>query len=89
RGRVLAAKGLVFFLVSFVTTLVSVTLVAFAHVAMVDGAAEPTGQDWLKATVGVSLYLALLGLLSLAVGSVIRHSAGAITVMIGALLAPL
>ncbi|MFK0120910.1 ABC transporter permease subunit [Streptomyces sp. NPDC090994] len=89
RGRVLAAKGLVFFLLSFVVTLVCVTLVAFAHVALLDGADEPTGQDWFKATVGVSLYMALLGLLSLAVGSVIRHSAGAITIMIGLLLAPL
>ncbi|MGP2437152.1 ABC transporter permease subunit [Streptomyces sp. JW3] len=89
RGRVLAAKGLVFFLVSFAVTLVSTTLVGFAHVAMVGGADDPTGQDWLKATVGVSLYMALLGLLSLAVGSIIRHSAGAITIMIGLLLAPL
>ncbi|WP_320776742.1 ABC transporter permease subunit [Streptomyces sp. CRN 30] len=89
RGRVLAAKGLVFFLVSFVVTLVSSTLVAFAHVAMLSGADEPAGADWLKATVGVSLYVALLGLLSLAVGSIIRHSAGAITIMIGLLLAPL
>ncbi|MEU4053499.1 ABC transporter permease subunit [Streptomyces olivaceus] len=91
RGRVLAAKAIVFFLVAFVVTLVSSTLVALAQVTMLEGngAADPTGQEWLKATVGVSLYIALLGLLSLAVGSVIRHSAGAITIMIGVLLAPL
>ncbi|GHB42668.1 ABC transporter [Streptomyces viridiviolaceus] len=91
RGRVLAAKAIVFFLVAFVVTLVSASLVALAHVAMLegDGVLEPSGEEWLKATVGVSLYIALLGLLSLAVGSVIRHSAGAITIMIGAVLAPL
>ncbi|WP_217140198.1 ABC transporter permease subunit [Streptomyces sp. AC627_RSS907] len=91
RSRVLAAKAIVFFLVAFVVTLVSVTLVALLHVALLEdkGAADPTGSEWLKATVGVSLYIALLGLLSLAVGSVIRHSAGAITIMIGVLLAPL
>ncbi|MFI8301872.1 ABC transporter permease subunit [Streptomyces sp. NPDC085927] len=91
RGRVLAAKALVFFLIAFVVTLVSVTAVAFLHVAMLKGnnAGEPTGGEWLKATVGVSLYVALLGTLSLAVGSVVRHSAGAITLMIGAVLAPL
>ncbi|MEZ7003949.1 ABC transporter permease subunit [Streptomyces sp. AD55] len=91
RGRVLAAKGIVFFLVAFVVTLVSTTLVALLHVAMTrdNGAVEPTGAEWLKATFGVSLYVALLGLLSLAVGSVVRHSAGAITIMIGAVLAPL
>ncbi|MDT0613708.1 ABC transporter permease subunit [Streptomyces lancefieldiae] len=91
RSRVLAAKAIVFFLMAFVVTLVSATLVAMLHVAMLEdnGAVDPTGAEWLKATVGVSLYIALLGLLSLAVGSVIRHSAGAITIMIGVLLAPL
>ncbi|MFE1250305.1 ABC transporter permease subunit [Streptomyces sp. NPDC058735] len=91
RSRVLAAKGVVFFLVAFVVTLVSVALVAFMHMAILegDGVTSPTGAEWLKATVGVSLYVALLGLFSLAVGSIIRHSAGAITIMIGAVLAPL
>lgn len=91
RGRVLAAKAIVFFLVAFVVTLVSVSLVAFLHVAMLDGsgAKDPSGGAWLKGTIGISAYVALLGLLSLAVGSIIRHSAGAITIMIGAVLAPL
>ncbi|MER7052213.1 MULTISPECIES: ABC transporter permease subunit [unclassified Streptomyces] len=91
RGRVLAAKAIVFFLVAFVVTLVCTALVALMHTALLEGngAGEPTGGEWLKATFGVSFYIALLGLLSLAVGSIIRHSAGAITIMIGTLLAPL
>ncbi|MET8248588.1 ABC transporter permease subunit [Streptomyces sp. NPDC005202] len=91
RGRVLAAKAIVFFLVAFVVTLVSSALVAFAQVAMLEGsgARQPSGGEWFKATVGVSLYLALLGLLSLVIGSILRHSAGAITIMIGVVLAPL
>ncbi|GAA3493265.1 ABC transporter permease subunit [Streptomyces prasinosporus] len=91
RGRVLAAKAVVFFLVAFVVTLVSAALVGFAHVAMLEGNGtdEPSGGEWLRGTVGISLYLALLGTLSLAVGSIVRHSAGAITIMIGAVLAPL
>ncbi|MER5939000.1 ABC transporter permease subunit [Streptomyces sp. NPDC001928] len=89
RGRVLAAKSIVFFVVAFVVTLVSAVLVALADVAMLEGSREPTGEEWLKGTVGISFYIALLGLLSLVVGSVIRHSAGAITIMIGVLLAPL
>ncbi|MDH6587328.1 ABC-type transport system involved in multi-copper enzyme maturation permease subunit [Streptomyces sp. SAI-133] len=89
RGRVLAAKAVVFFAVAFVTTLVSVLVVALADVALLDSARTPTGQEWLKGTVGISLYIALLGLLSLIVGSIIRHSAGAITLMIGVVLAPL
>ncbi|QOV35495.1 ABC transporter permease subunit [Streptomyces ferrugineus] len=89
RGRVLAAKAIVFFVVALVVTLASVVLVALADVAMLEGAREPSGQEWLKGTLGISLYIALLGLLSLVVGSIIRHSAGAITVMIGVVLAPL
>ncbi|MGI5194789.1 ABC transporter permease subunit [Streptomyces sp. CA-288835] len=91
RARVLVAKAIVFFLVAFVVTVVSATIVAFAQVTMLkdNGAGDPTGEDWLKGTVGISLYIALLGLLSLIVGSLVRHSAGAITIMIGALLAPL
>ncbi|MFF4589667.1 ABC transporter permease [Streptomyces sp. NPDC001388] len=89
RGRVLAAKGIVFFTIAFVVTLVSTGFVAMVDASLFTGAREPSGSEWLKATVGVSFYIALLGLLSLAVGSVIRHSAGAITIMIGLLLAPL
>ncbi|WP_137993304.1 ABC transporter permease subunit [Streptomyces vilmorinianum] len=88
RGRVLTAKAIVFFLLVFTVTTLTATVVALAQVAMVD-AAEPTGAEWLRATVGVGLFIALLGLLSLAVGAMIRHSAGAITVMIGVLLLPL
>ncbi|MFJ9150214.1 ABC transporter permease [Streptomyces sp. NPDC102270] len=89
RGRVLAAKAIVFFAVAFVATLVPVLVVALADVALLDGARTPTGQEWLKGTLGISLYIALLGLLSLIVGSIIRHSAGAVTLMIGLVLAPL
>ncbi|GGZ76648.1 ABC transporter permease subunit [Streptomyces echinoruber] len=91
RGRVLAAKSIVFFAVAFVVSLVAITLVSLADVALLEGhgARQPTGAEWLKGTVGVSLFVALLGLLSLCVGSLLRHSAGAITVMIGVMLAPL
>ncbi|CAM5420381.1 MULTISPECIES: ABC transporter permease [Streptomyces] len=91
RARVLAAKSIVFFAVAFVVTLVTSGFVAVVQASLLEstGARTPTGGDWIKATVGVSLYMALLGLLSLLIGSVIRHSAGAITIMIGVLLAPL
>ena len=88
RARVLAAKAIVFFLLVFGITTLTATVVAVAQVAMVE-AAEPTTAEWLRATVGVGLFVALLGLLSLGVGAIIRHSAGAITIMIGVLLLPL
>ncbi|MGW6420976.1 ABC transporter permease [Streptomyces sp. NPDC055055] len=89
RGRVLLAKAIVFFLLVFTVTTVFATLVAVSQVAIVDTASAPEASEWLRATVGAGAYLALLGLLSLAVGTLIRHSAGAITVMIGLLLLPL
>ncbi|MFB7503601.1 ABC transporter permease [Streptomyces broussonetiae] len=91
RGRVLAAKAIVFFALAFVITLAAASFVAMVQNSMVhgNGARTPTGSEWFKATVGVSLYLALLGLLSLLIGSILRHSAGAITIMIGVVLAPL
>lgn len=91
RTRVLAAKATVFFLVAFTVTLFSAGIVALAHTALLDGsgARQPTGEEWFRGTVGVSLYMALLGLLSLVMGTILRHSAGAITIMIGVVLAPL
>ncbi|MBD0710725.1 MULTISPECIES: ABC transporter permease [unclassified Streptomyces] len=89
RARVLTAKALVFFLLVFSVTTVVAALVGAAQVAIVDEAAAPTAAEWLRSTVGAGAYLALLGLLSLALGTLIRHSAGAITVMIGLLLLPL
>ncbi|WNI29177.1 ABC transporter permease subunit [Streptomyces sp. ITFR-6] len=87
-GRVLGAKAIVFFLLTFVLTTVMTSIVAVLQTAILD-ADTPSGSDWLRSTVGVGLYIATLGLLSLAIGALIRHSAGAITVMIGVVLLPL
>ncbi|MEU8890664.1 ABC transporter permease subunit [Streptomyces sp. NPDC048442] len=87
RARVLAAKSLVFFLLTFAITLVATVVQSALMVGALDGTAN--GGQWLRATVGVSAFVALIGLLSLAVGSLIRHSAGAITLMIGLVLLPL
>ncbi|MER7398852.1 ABC transporter permease subunit [Streptomyces sp. NPDC000151] len=91
RARVLAAKAIVFFLLSFVVTAVTTTLVALLETGVLSGqgGATPSGSEWFKATVGVSLYVAMLGLLALSVGALLRHSAGAITIMIGLVLLPL
>ncbi|WP_326572385.1 ABC transporter permease subunit [Actinacidiphila glaucinigra] len=107
RGRVLVAKAIVFFALTFTVTTVACALAALmnyatfggrpvgddtfvgARLVVEDGLTTASGTQWLGATVGVGLYVALLGLLSLAVGALLRHSAGAITTMMGVVLLPL
>ncbi|WP_317623399.1 ABC transporter permease subunit [Streptomyces noursei] len=90
RGRVLAAKALVFFALTFVVTTVVTGLVALTDNAMIGGISrvDVGAGEWLRSTVGIGLYVSFLGLLALAVGSLIRHSAGAITLMVGVVLLP-
>jgi ABC-type transport system involved in multi-copper enzyme maturation permease subunit len=106
RSRVLAAKAIVFFLLTFTITTVACTMTALINWSVLsgksvdrydDGYAEFTrnghlaasGGQWLGATLGAALYVALLGLLALAVGTLLRHSAGAITAMLGVVMLPL
>ena len=88
RARVLTAKAIVFFGLAFVITTVTTTLVALFTSGMLYGPA-PTTDQWLRATVGAGLYVSMLGLLALAVGSLLRHSAGAISTMLGVVLLPM
>lgn len=90
RARVLLAKATVFFLLAFAMTTAACTVTALVNSAALGGGkAAPDSDQWLGATVGAGLYVALLGLLSLAVGALLRHSAGAITTMMGVLLLPI
>ncbi|WP_346655855.1 hypothetical protein [Streptomyces sp. RFCAC02] len=54
-----------------------------------NGEIVATGGHWMGATVGAALFVSLLGVLGLAVGTMLRHSAGAITTMFGVVLLPL
>ncbi|MFC9295206.1 ABC transporter permease [Streptomyces sp. NPDC057011] len=89
RYRVLTAKYLVFSTTAFVTTALAVFLVGIAAAIVHDGAgAGPHAADeWLGALVGC-LYVTLLGVLALAVGALLRHSAGAIAAMLGLVTLP-
>ncbi|EFE77638.1 ABC transporter permease subunit [Streptomyces filamentosus] len=89
RARVLAAKAIVFFSLTFVITTVTATVVAVLQTLILSGTVAASGGAWALATVGVGGYMAGLGLLSLGVGAMVRHSAGAITIMIGVVLLPL
>ncbi|MEV6108408.1 ABC transporter permease [Streptomyces sp. NPDC051940] len=55
----------------------------------IDGPDPVSVEDWLGATVGAALYVALLGLLAVGVGALLRHTAGAVTTMLGVILLPL
>jgi hypothetical protein len=57
--------------------------------SIVDGRLVATGGEWFGATLGAGLFVALLGLLSLAVGAMLRHTAGAVTTMLGVVLLPI
>jgi ABC-2 family transporter protein len=98
RGRVLAAKGLVLGLAAFVVGLVG-TVAAFAltqpllrsrgfrppvfpYVSLFDAPV-------LRAVLTTSAFLAVIAVFSLAVGTILRHSAGAITTVIVLVILPI
>lgn len=85
RHRVLAAKLIIFFAVAFTVSAFAIGLVGLLTSGMHDGSSDvPWGGTVLKG----ALYVSLLGVLALAVGSMLRHSAGAITTMLGVVLVP-
>ncbi|MEU9161701.1 ABC transporter permease [Streptomyces sp. NPDC048424] len=89
RYRVLTAKYLVFSTTAFVTTVLSVFVVGIAASLVHDGATAGShaAHEWLGALLGC-LYVTLLGVLALAIGALVRHSAGAIAVMLGMITLP-
>lgn len=104
RARVLTAKAIIFFLLSFVMTLVATTITALFNSSMLTGKAlqdtvpndesekagelVATSSEWLQATVGASLYVALLGVFALGLGALLRSAPAAITIMLGLVLLP-
>ncbi|MER5777275.1 ABC transporter permease [Streptomyces sp. NPDC002039] len=89
RHRVLTAKYLVFSATALAATIGSVFVVAAAAMAVHHGpgAGPHTFGEWSGALVGC-FYVTLLGVLALAVGALVRHSAGAITLMLGLVTLP-
>ncbi|NXY94325.1 ABC transporter permease subunit [Streptomyces sp. BR123] len=86
RARVLTAKYLVFAGVAFAAVAGSVAVVAFASLILRNDGRHGAGE-WVHALAG-SAYVTLLGVLALAVGAMLRHSAGAIAVMLGLVTVP-
>jgi ABC-2 type transport system permease protein len=86
RLTVLAAKATVFTAVTLAVTITSCLIAFFIGQAILSakgmgiGIGEPGA---LRTVVGTGLYLAVLGLLALGLGTLIRKTAGAITAMFG------
>ena len=84
RIPVLAAKAVVFAALLVVTEIVAFcsffvgSAILHAHVQV-----SLSGSGVTRAVIGAGLYLTVLGLLALAIGTMIRHTAGAISTIIG------
>ena len=84
----LAAKAIVLTIAVFAVAIVSVALSTVIVLAQAAGRGlelDLDGHFWL-ALLGDAGYLALIGLMSLAVGAIIRNTAGAIATMVGLIL---
>jgi ABC-type transport system involved in multi-copper enzyme maturation permease subunit len=92
RGRVLAAKAVVLGAVTFAAGLVAaaVTIPLGEHLLHQNGNPIPpvTALTWPQVVVGTAALLAVSAVLGLAVGTLLRRSAGAVTAVIGAIVLP-
>jgi ABC-2 type transport system permease protein len=85
RGRYLAAKASVIVAVAFVVSAITAFAAFFIGQALISGHAPTAnvGQSHvLRALIGCGLYGALIGLLGLALGAILRSAAGAIAVLV-------
>lgn len=86
RGRFFAAKAVVVIGLTFVSGEIMAFAAFFLGQALISGhapAANLAQPDVLRALVGCGLYLALVGLLGLALGTMLRNSVGAVAVLVG------
>jgi ABC-2 type transport system permease protein len=89
RGVVFAAKAVAFGAVAFVTGLVTCFGSFFLGQALMSGRhlnATLSQPNVLRAVIGGALYLTVCGLLALGIGTILRHTAGAITASVALLL---
>ncbi len=84
RLPMLVAKGLVWAALDLVISTVTVFIVFFMSTAILHShvAISLSGPGVTKAVIGAILYLTVLGLFAMAVGGLIRHTAGALAIVI-------
>jgi ABC-2 type transport system permease protein len=88
RTPVLVTKSLVFSVLVFVVAEISAFASFLIGAAILNSrvAVSLADPDVLQAIVGVGLYAAMLGVFAIAIGALLRHTAGAITAIIGFVL---
>lgn len=88
RWRMLLAKSMIFVVVVFVVGEVVAFPSYFMGAAILHSHAPVSLSDpgVLRAVIGAGLYLCVLGLFALAIGAIVRHTAGSITGVIGFIL---
>jgi ABC-2 type transport system permease protein len=85
RHRVLAAKGVVYAVVAFVVVEVLVFVAFFVGQAIIHANAPSVtlgDHDVLRAVIGAGPYAAVLGLLALAIGTIVRSAAAGIGILV-------
>jgi ABC-2 type transport system permease protein len=88
RGLMIAAKALVFAIVAFVTGLITCFASFFLGQAIMSShhiSASLSQPNVLRAVIGGALFLTACGLLAFGLGLLLRHTAGAITTVVGLL----
>jgi hypothetical protein len=92
RGRVLAAKAIVLATVTFVAGLVAVAIVIPLGEHLLRQNGNPiypvSALTWLRIVVGTAALLAVAAVLALAIGTLLRRSAGAVTAVIAGIVLP-
>jgi ABC-type transport system involved in multi-copper enzyme maturation permease subunit len=92
RGRVLAAKAIVLAAVTFAAGLVAVAVTIPLGERLLHENGNPippvSALTWLQVVVGTAALLAISAVLGLAVGTLLRRSAGAVTAVIAAIVLP-
>ncbi|MFI8880703.1 ABC transporter permease subunit [Streptomyces sp. NPDC055243] len=87
RGRVLAAKAALLVCLLYATGLVSCAAAYLLGGAILEDGTYAPGEP-LPALFGIAGLFALVGLLGLAVGTLLKHAAGAVVTVVGVLLLP-
>ena len=85
RGVVYAAKAMVFTAVALVVSLVTSFIAFFLGQALLSStgaSATLSDPNVLRAIIGSALFVTVVGLIAFAIGAIVRHTAGAITIVI-------